>query len=128
MLFSPCNAAGLRLLLALALLLIGWQAVTPSPLGPPGVNDKLLHALVFVGLAFLAEGGWPERPFGWRSFAWLALYGGVLEVAQYFAPGRDASLADLGADVAGLLVYSFVLGPWLRRRFGAAVRSGTPQP
>jgi VanZ family protein len=125
---SPCNAAGLRLVLALALLLVAWQAVTPAPLGPPGLNDKLLHVLVFVALAFLADGGWPERPFGLRPFFWLLLYGAALEGAQYLAPGRTASLDDLGADAAGLLVYWLALGPLLRRWFGSGVRSETPQP
>ena len=128
MLYNPCNAAGFRLLLALAVLLVTWQALTSSPAVPPSLGDKALHALVFVGLAFLTDSGWPHRLFDWRQLGWLTLYGALLEALQYLVPGRTASLADLAADVAGLVVYWLVLGPLLRRWFGAEPTSPTPQP
>lgn len=106
---SRCNSAGFRLILGLALLLISWQSLTPDPVPAAEViSDKLLHVLAFVVLGFLADAGWPDRPFDWRKYAPLALYGVLIEGTQSLIPGRQASLADLAADAVGLTVYGTI--------------------
>jgi VanZ family protein len=122
LLYSRCNAAGFRLLLALALLLGTWQALTPAPLAPAAVDDKLLHAAGFLLLALLTDIAWPEHGFGWRAFGALALYGALIEGLQALSATRSAELGDWLADLAGLLVFALLLGPALRRRFGAPTR------
>lgn len=67
-------------------------------------SDKLVHAMLFACLGYLAVRGWTQR----RHLAWVLL--GVLWLApqtewlQAHIPGRGASLADVLADVLGLAV------------------------
>jgi VanZ family protein len=106
---SRCNSAGFRLMLGIALLLITWQSLVPNPVPAAEViGDKVLHALGFLLLGFLADAGWPNRPFDWRKFAPLGIYGLGIEGLQALVPGRVASLGDLLADAAGLVVYGLI--------------------
>lgn len=109
---SRCNSAGFRLILGIALLLITWQSLVPNPVPAADlIGDKALHALGFLLLGFLADAGWPELPFDWRKFVPLGLYGLGIEGLQSLVPGRVASLGDLVADSAGLVVYGLIA--WL---------------
>ena len=113
---DQCNAVGARLMLALALMLITWQSLTPQPVAlPPGDYDKLAHGLGFLLLALLTDAAWPQRGFG--ALKWLPLfaYGGLIELLQQQIPNRSASLWDLAADAAGLALYPLLLMPLLRR-------------
>lgn len=112
--YRPSIAAGLRLAFVLALVVILWQALAPAPLVGASLNDKLLHFLAFAGLALLADYAWLEARFGWQQVAALALYGALIELLQHLVPGRDFSLLDLFADVAGLSLY-WAIGVPLRR-------------
>jgi len=107
---SPCNRAGARLLLALALLIVTWLMLSPA-VGQGGIpiNDKVAHALVFGLLAMLTHASWPERDFDWRLGVPLLAYGIAIEVIQYFVPGRFFSLADILADAAGMGLYLALL-------------------
>jgi VanZ family protein len=107
---SPCNRAGARLLLALALMLITWMTLTPSP-GPiqERVNDKLGHALAFFLLALLVHASWPRHHFNWRLALPLLGYGVAIECIQYFVPNRFFSLADILADAGGIALYWLLL-------------------
>ena len=95
-----------QVLLGLLLVLVAWLALTPRP--PPELSlgwDKLNHGAAFVALAFcawLGQGAHPRR----RGLALLALlaYGGLIEVAQWFGPGRSGEWADLLADAVGLAI------------------------
>jgi VanZ family protein len=99
-----------RIALVVALLGIGYLAVTPSSFpAASSANDKLLHIAAFLLLAFLADFAYPRRPWNWRKFLPLLGFGLVLETLQYFLPHRFFSLMDLGADALGLMLY-----PWLR--------------
>ena len=103
---SPCNQAGARLALALALLVATWLMLTPAPPAAAGqVNDKLAHLLTFAGLAFLAHAGWPQQGFAPRLWLPLLAYGLAIEGLQSFVPGRSCSLFDWLADAAGLALY-----------------------
>lgn len=79
----------------------------------PGL-DKSVHALVFALLGAAGTLGWPGRRPTRRLLALLLAYGALTELAQWFIPGRAASILDWLADAAGALV-----GVWVgasRRR------------
>lgn len=115
MLYSRCNAAGFRLMLALAVMVVTWAMLAPPSGAMAAVNDKLAHALTFLALSFLVDGAWPERGFGWAQRAWLAVYGAALELLQALTPERMPSLPDFLADLAGIAVYAWLLGPLIHR-------------
>ncbi len=123
---SPCNQSGARLLLALALLIVTYMMLTPSP-GPiqASVNDKAGHALAFFVLSLLSHAGWARHDFNWRFVLPLLAYGIVMECIQYFIPHRFFSSADILADTAGILVYICLL--LLYRQYLSHPAIGQPQ-
>ena len=102
--------------LLVALLTVG-LALSLRPLAPGAGPenwfagaDKVFHALFFAALwclgvrSRLGLGGWLA--------AALLLFGAAMELAQgAFTASRSASIADLAADAAGLLL-GFVLTRW----------------
>jgi len=77
----------------------------------PGIKhlDKMVHALIFMGLAVLALRAWPRRLL--RIFLGLALLAALTEMLQGLTGWRTASFADFVADIAGVgLVYLCHLG------------------
>ncbi len=69
------------------------------------INDKLIHAIVFFGFAFLIDLASSRKPFWlWKGLPLLA-YGIGIEVMQYFTPFRSFSVMDMVADFAGILIY-----------------------
>ena len=120
------SMVGFRLLLAVSLIAILWLALQPVPeIELIKVNDKLAHVVAFVVLAFLADGSWPAQRFNWIPAIWLAIYGALIELLQSLLEFRTASLADLVADVIGVLIYWFALSPVLRHRLGKNSRFST---
>ncbi|NSL54026.1 VanZ family protein [Uliginosibacterium aquaticum] len=94
----------LRLLAALAALAIvlglfigGAQPYAVGLFTPPW--DKVAHATVFAGFAFILHAGIGWR-WGWAVLAALAL-GSADELQQMFLPGRQAGFDDLTADLIG---------------------------
>ena len=77
------------------------------------VNDKLIHALVFFGLSFLFDRAY----VGLNSLIYLVpaliSYGLLIEVLQGFSGYRMFSLADLIADLVGILVYLLICLPMI---------------
>lgn len=68
-------------------------------------NDKVIHAVVFFGFAFLVDLASSRKPFWlWKGLPLLA-YGIGIEVMQYFTPFRSFSVMDMVADFAGILCY-----------------------
>ncbi len=113
---SPCNRAGARLLLALALFVATWLMLAPGGEGPGlPINDKVAHLLTFAVLALLTHASWPERDFDGRLGLPLLAYGIAIECIQYFVPGRFFSVADILADGAGILLYALLLPRLLPR-------------
>ena len=88
-----------------------WGTLWPT-VSTPGVNinfaDRLWHMLAFGIWAGVVALGWPAR--GLKVLAGAALVGTMIELVQPLV-GRDAELADLGADLLGA-----VLGVWSARR------------
>jgi VanZ family protein len=110
-----------RIALMLALLGIGYLAITPVHTVLPDSNDKLKHLFAFLVLAYLADAAFSERPWNWRKAGPLLGYGLLLECIQYFVPNRFFSLADLAADAVGLALYSLLSG--LLSRVSASFRN-----
>jgi len=112
--------------------LIAWASHQPNPFPSlPGAllsQDKLLHALGFGLLAFLARTALaPVRP-PLRAFllAWgFSMGWGVLdEIHQSFIPNRMADVRDALADGAGAAAGAWLAGVRLRRvKSGASIRA-----
>ncbi len=99
---------------SLALVVLGgyWLvifAATHVPLPPrelPATQlDKLVHAVMYAGFAFLiawngSARGWRRGPTALVVLAGTALYG-VLDELSQIPVGRSAELADWLADLAG---------------------------
>jgi hypothetical protein len=117
---SPLPPVWAKAALVLALASITWEALLPGGLPLPGESDKLAHLGSFLLLALLADRAWPA--LGFTFLKWLPLlgYGLAIELLQTGVPGRDASLADWGADALGLAIYAL----WLAFRRGLAARPG----
>lgn len=78
---------------------------------PGGVSDKIAHAIEFGVLGALLwraiNGSILARPDLRRVLAVVgacAGYAAFDEIHQAFVPGRESSLTDLAADVAGVLL------------------------
>jgi VanZ family protein len=100
-------------------------AVTFATLGPPGLRPRSdlgqdgEHALAFVlvGLAF----GLAYRNRRWAVAAVAVILIGVLELMQFWAPGRHARLEDFLVD-AGTACIGFAFATavdWVMTRFRA---------
>lgn len=90
---------------ASVLFVLSSQPVLPSP---PGVNDKMAHAVSYGLLGVLCLAGLSRGE--WHGVTWrralvavgLAIaYGVTDEVHQAFVPGRSPDVADVVADGAG---------------------------
>ena len=101
---------------------------------PPGLSDKPLHSLAYLGLAVVTvravAGGLPRR-ITLRVAAIAAAiaigYGVTDEIHQSFVPGRTAELDDLLADAGGTLIGTAACWAWgiiscSRSSSGAAAR------
>ena len=87
------------------------------PGSPPGV-DKLVHLGLFLLLALTARWAGIGRA---TAAGVLVLYAAVSEVVQGLdVVGRDASVADWGADVLGVLTGLLVWAAVTRARGPAA--------
>ena len=73
-------------------------------------RDKLAHLMVYAALTVLAYLAYQRVAMLWLLAA-LLMYSVGLEVGQYFVPGRFLSLADVIANVLGLLLGSAIC--WL---------------
>lgn len=113
-------------------LAVAWAGVIFILSSQPGTyvpllfagQDKLLHALVFSVLGFLALGA--MKPAG-RGYTWIQFvlaialtgaYGVLDEVHQHFVPGRVTDIYDALADITGAILGTgvlYVLNRWRYR-------------
>jgi len=94
----------------LTLMILGAWVATIHLEFPPNVsvNDKLIHVVVFFGFALLMDLATSRNPFWlWKGLP-LLIYGGGIEIAQYFTEFRSFSIADWFADFAGILLYYLI--------------------
>ncbi len=103
------------------LLALSWAGVLYYLSAQPGTGkpplfshaDKIQHFIAFGLLGFLAMGairikGQTHRNWQvWLIVLLVGLYGIADEIHQRFVPGRDVSIYDVAADMAG-----GVMGAW----------------
>jgi VanZ family protein len=94
--------------------------VPPPPLGVQ-VSDKLAHAVAFAALAALglraARATWTHRVravAGCVAVACSIAVAGAIELIQRHVPGRSCDVADLAADLAGILLAGACVAIWAR--------------
>lgn len=105
-----------QLVLAVLTVVVCYLAITPAP--PQSFDlgwDKINHASAFAALTVSACFGFPgsRRRVLLVMLGLLAL-GGLIEVVQYFVPGRDSDWHDVVADALGMAVGAFIALPLLR--------------
>ena len=93
-----------QLLLFVLIGVVCYLAITPNPPKSADLGwDKLNHATAF---ATLTVAGCFAFPGSWRTVLWVLLgllaLGGLIEVVQYFVPGRNCELLDVVADAVGM--------------------------
>ena len=94
--------------MSLIFLLSSMQLQIPSQL--PEYSDKVVHALIYMPLAFLfyislRRSGFNKYIF-LISFLLAGIYGITDEFHQSFVPGRNAAAADVVADFIGAVLGS----------------------
>jgi VanZ family protein len=116
--------AAARVSLAIAVGGVLFLATTRQTLPDiAALSDKANHALAFLVLALLTDYSFPRARFGLAKAAALLAFGVAIEAIQYFLPWRQASVADLVADVAGIALYA-VAAPFVTRL--PLLRAGRP--
>jgi VanZ family protein len=110
-----------RIVLLVLVAVVSYLAMTPTP--PEDLTtgwDRLNHVSAFAALALSAWFGYRDRrsTLLWLLLALLA-FGGLIEVVQYFVPGRSCEWGDLFADSVGIAGGSLLALGWLAvsRRF-----------
>lgn len=93
-------------------------SLVPAPPGPPGVSDKLVHALVYATLALWFCGIYHQARHLMIGL-WLAGLGLALEFLQGLGQTRHPEMADALANAAGVLAAITLarvgLGGWCER-------------
>lgn len=85
---------------------------------PPHIGlettDKFQHMLAFSTLALLAGLAWPRASIA-KIFAWLALFGALIEIAQLVpALHRDGDVWDWFADIFAVAAMLAIVSVWRR--------------
>lgn len=116
----------LAVVYAVAVFWGGVIDVGPLPNLPEVPTDKVLHALVFLGLELVLELALVDLR-GWRRRSAAVLgsivIGGLLELVQSALPYRSADLLDWAADALGAAVgalLSVLASRWFLRDPGRA--------
>lgn len=93
-----------RVSLAALLMFVSYKAFsTPGGSASFEHMDKVLHVLAFASLACVASCSWaPSQRANWLIALGLTAYGVFIELVQSHLPLRQASVADVAADVVGL--------------------------
>jgi VanZ family protein len=106
--FSLSTRRYLRILWVIAVLVVIISSLLPSgsfpmrALGKLGIGDKLLHATAYAVLGFLPALH-ERRPTVAASLLSAIVIGIGLEFAQRLSPGRSFEIADMAADICGVL-------------------------
>ncbi|PCJ63668.1 MAG: teicoplanin resistance protein VanZ [Candidatus Hydrogenedentota bacterium] len=108
--------AVLTALYCTGIFVLSAQSDPPVPkMTIPGM-DKVAHAVLYAGLAFVLSWGlWKSnkdlsrRIQFWLPIAFVAFYGMTDEVHQLYVPHREFEVLDWVADVAGAFGMQWVL-------------------
>lgn len=101
----------LTVLLTICIFIVALAPREVQPVGE-GLSDKAEHLVAFFVLAVLYSRTWGLN--GWQLVVSLTLYGVMIEVAQSFTPCRQASILDVVADIAGILLGFMLIELWQR--------------
>jgi VanZ family protein len=100
-----CRASAWLLALAIVVL----SLVPPSYRPITQASHNIEHLAIFLTTGFAFSIAYPNRPFAATG---LVMFCGVIELAQWWVPGRHAQLSDFIGDAAaaciGLVVASTV--------------------
>lgn len=80
------------------------------PLPEGAHSDKVGHLLAFFALQLSGGIGFKRGAGTWFALAFGICLGLGLEAAQLFVPSRDASMADMVANLAGIALALAMLG------------------
>lgn len=110
-----------KIIFFIAVITILYKALTPAgePIFDFHNGDKLLHAIAFFTLSFLLNRSSSSVEKRLRNMASLLAFGILIEVLQEFTDYRDVSLADILADLVGILLFQLtysLLQLWQFRR------------
>ena len=95
----------LRAAFCFGLLVVAWLSLMPQMPIPQGlhVGDKIGHGLAYAALGFTATA--LMTPLAKLALGTAVIaFGIAMELAQGAVPGRTQELADIGANVAGMLL------------------------
>jgi VanZ family protein len=115
--FSPRARRVWTVLLVLLAIFTFAKAVSPrSPSLLTFGWDKADHLTAFSVLAWVGVIAWHGRPrLRWPLALGLFAFGGLIELAQLFVPGRSSDWVDLLADTLGIAL-GLALGTGLAAR------------
>ena len=114
---TPKNALALAVAASAAALAL---ALVPYG-GPPDELQGLFHGGAFLVISFFFAISLPRKPWGGITVAFLL--GLLIEGAQYFVPGRSASVEDIIANCAGIVAGGLL---YAVLRFAGSRKSSTP--
>lgn len=91
-------------------------SLLPGPYFPTfeAEYDKFEHMLAYAFLAFITVIALQRRFNSLAVCLSIVVFGGVLELGQFFVPGREVALGDFAANIFGA-----VIGTLLSWRFSA---------
>jgi VanZ family protein len=107
-----------RLAALACLLLLAVLAWLPADkMVRTGVDGRIEHFIAYLGTAIIVLAAYIQQLGVWRLGAMLVCYAGVLELGQYFSPGRHLSVFDFAASSFGVIAGSalFRLADQLQR-------------
>ena len=110
-----------KILLVLAIGVILWLALHPSPPISGLQLDKLNHLAAFFVLALLTEYAFPSATISAQKLLSLLGFGLLIEVLQYWVGYRYFEWLDVAADGAGIAAFWLVRGA-LRRTFDPLIQ------
>ena len=110
-----------KILLVLAIGVILWLALHPSPPISGLQLDKLNHLAAFFVLALLTEYAFPSATISAQKQLSLLGFGLLIEVLQYWVGYRYFEWLDVTADAAGIVLFWVIRGT-LRRTFDPLIQ------
>jgi VanZ family protein len=97
---------GLRLLFIGSLVAVSLLSLLP-PGSEPSISflsDKLQHVSAYAWTALIGAMAYSSKRGKITILVALPMFGGAIELAQYFVPGRTPELADEIANLIGTVV------------------------
>lgn len=96
-----------RLIFIMTLVAVSFALLAQSPPKPASFSfqhaDKVAHFGVFFVLAMTLHLAF--RPRVWVGMLLLVFYGVLIEMIQYYVPGRGAEILDVVADTVGAATF-----------------------